>query len=853
MIADDHIKRLQADPDGIDFEALRRTGIASLQALSSQNWTDYNLHDPGVTLLELLCYGLSDLVYRTDFDVPDFLATDGNFIDYAQQALFPPEDVFPCRPVTHTDYCKRIYQQIPEVDDVWIRPVYGKLSGADELSDKKTQANLMPNGLFSVFIKSHESLVDTPKKTEAELKKEIIAVMAAQRNLCQDLYHVHIVKTQAYTLTGVIEIDESRPLADIYAEIYFRCAKLISAGARITRFEEALANGMSWEELLTGPLPEHGYIDAAHFDQNNSIVDVVKLIALIRHIPGVTQVRNLGLIDTQQRAVNHISSDHHDDFFPVLQFPREIAHMQALRLVYRRNPLGSTGNTSVAELQKSVLPQDLALWEHVSLSLKKFEFEYHAFRSNQGNLTRLMVLPQGEHRAFHDYLSIGEHSPAIYGINHYGVPNSEPPAVHARARQLKAYLYPFEQLMANYLASLQGVRQLYSLDENLQESYFAQFLQAPHIPNIELLYTEQANPQQIKQILQTQDNFSDRRNRVLDTLLAIYGEDFPSEGMRRFNVYNQEDSAQQAIRGKIKLLKALCFLSSNRGGAFDLSQPYWHAHNYAPLQLKIAILTDCSEANVGRSLVDHLNTGTPQFVSDKHYKNSLEQQSQLPQAVSYASTLPLPHTNQLTNLGKLRLPHNKLCAALLKAGIRLSNYRLLPTQNKQFWLCLSCEENAAIWPLIKLNLTEALNYAQQLQAQLLQMNQQCEGFHVLEHLLLRPRREGVSRKINDDFYAHRVSIILPGFTPRFADLGCRAWVEELISKNLPAHILPEFYWLDFAFLAQFEQRYRAWLQHLIDYTEDASEDVARTLDDTSEQLLELLKSNRTRHHNDVWL
>jgi hypothetical protein len=853
MIADDHIKRLQADLDGIDFDALRRAGIESLQALSSQSWTDYNLHDPGVTLLELLCYGLSDLVYRSDFDIPDFLAADGNFIDYAQQALFPPEAIFPSRPVTNTDYCKLIYEQIPEVDDVWIRPVYGKLSGADELSDKKTLANVIPNGLFSIFVKAHESLVGVPKKTEQELKKEITAVMAAQRNLCQDLYHVHIVKTQAYTLTGVIEIDETRPLADIYAEIYFRCAKLISAGARITRFEEALANGMSWEELLTGPLPEHGYIDSEHFNENNNVVDVVKLIALIRHIPGVTQVRNLGLIDTKQRSVNHISSDHHDDLFPVLQFPRDVAQMQALRLVYRRNPLGSNSNDSVSDQQKPVLPQDVTLWEHVSLSLKKFEFEYHAFRSNQGNLTRLLVLPQGEHRAFNDYLSIGEHTPAIYGINHYGVPNSEPPAVHARARQLKAYLYPFEQIMANYLASLQGIRQLYSVNENLQESYFVQFLQDAQIPNIETLYTEQANAQQIKQILHTHDNFSDRRNRVLDTLLAIYSECFPSEGMQRFNVYSQENGEHQAIQGKIKLLKALCFLSTNRGGALDLSKPYWDARNYAPLQLKIAILTGCNETNVGRSLVDHLNTGTPQFISDKRYKTSLEQQSQLPQAITYSSTIPLPHADNLTSLGRLRLPHNKLCPEMLKAGVQLSNYRLLPAPIKQFWLCLSCEDNASMWPLIRLSLSEAIDYAHQMRSQLLHLNQQCEGFHVLEHVLLRPRSKNVTRKINDDFYAHRVSIILPGFTPRFADLGCRAWIEELVSRNLPAHVLPEFYWLDFAFLAQFEHRYRAWLQHLRNASTANSMDTTMELDETSEQIIELLKLTRSRNQNTFWL
>ena len=32
-----------------------------LQELCGETWTDYNLHDPGVSILEQLCYGLTDL------------------------------------------------------------------------------------------------------------------------------------------------------------------------------------------------------------------------------------------------------------------------------------------------------------------------------------------------------------------------------------------------------------------------------------------------------------------------------------------------------------------------------------------------------------------------------------------------------------------------------------------------------------------------------------------------------------------------------------------------------------------------------------------------------------------------
>ena len=48
----------QREADNASFVALRSLGIDYTQALSGRVWTDYNLHDPGVTILEQLCLSL---------------------------------------------------------------------------------------------------------------------------------------------------------------------------------------------------------------------------------------------------------------------------------------------------------------------------------------------------------------------------------------------------------------------------------------------------------------------------------------------------------------------------------------------------------------------------------------------------------------------------------------------------------------------------------------------------------------------------------------------------------------------------------------------------------------------------
>ena len=45
----------------MDYAFLRQEGIRWLEQLAGDQWTDFNTHDPGITILEQLCYALTDL------------------------------------------------------------------------------------------------------------------------------------------------------------------------------------------------------------------------------------------------------------------------------------------------------------------------------------------------------------------------------------------------------------------------------------------------------------------------------------------------------------------------------------------------------------------------------------------------------------------------------------------------------------------------------------------------------------------------------------------------------------------------------------------------------------------------
>jgi len=109
-----------------NFSLLREKALAYIQQTSSAKWTDHNIHDPGITIMEALCYALADAGYRMNFPMQDLLTGDAG--NLPAQAFYYPQDILPCHPVTISDF-RKILIDLPLIKNAWITAVTDPATG----------------------------------------------------------------------------------------------------------------------------------------------------------------------------------------------------------------------------------------------------------------------------------------------------------------------------------------------------------------------------------------------------------------------------------------------------------------------------------------------------------------------------------------------------------------------------------------------------------------------------------------------------------------------------------------------------------------------------------------------------
>ena len=106
-----------------DYQFLREKGIEFIQNLSGKVWTDHGDHCPGITILEALCYALTDLGYRTGFDMKDLLTKEDGTMDPPDiSSLFPAHQVLTTHPLTIVDY-RKLLVKIEGLKNAWLNPM----------------------------------------------------------------------------------------------------------------------------------------------------------------------------------------------------------------------------------------------------------------------------------------------------------------------------------------------------------------------------------------------------------------------------------------------------------------------------------------------------------------------------------------------------------------------------------------------------------------------------------------------------------------------------------------------------------------------------------------------------------
>lgn len=113
------ISKRPSDDPSLDFERMREEGIEYIQKLSGQLWTDYNLHDPGVTILEVLCYALTDMGYRVNLLKEAFDSGEAANSGLIRRHFFSQDELIHSLPLSRGDFELFIEKNHEKVLSAW--------------------------------------------------------------------------------------------------------------------------------------------------------------------------------------------------------------------------------------------------------------------------------------------------------------------------------------------------------------------------------------------------------------------------------------------------------------------------------------------------------------------------------------------------------------------------------------------------------------------------------------------------------------------------------------------------------------------------------------------------------------
>jgi len=570
-----------------DFGLLREQGISLVRSLAGDTWTDHNAHDPGITILEQLCYALTDLGYRSQFALPDLLTRAGH--DPCAD-LPAPAQILPTSPVTITDLRKLVID-VPGVRNAWIDLVDEPAASFDSakhevspLAPAPTAGAATPSpsvseiriqGLLRVRIEMGD-VANANRRSEAA---RAIRVEAARRlHRCRplgvDVHEIVVLDDELIRLGATLEIDAVGDATRLLASIYQSIAGYFSPAVPFRTLAEMLERGRRVDEIFEGPLLDHGFIDDEDLAkiERRSSARISDLIHVLMAVPGVVlAVKSLHFTDGDDNPLKDWLLTVDADKTPRFDLENSKIHLERRGL-----RIDQTGVKVAAQ----------ALYESLARATSS--------RSRIAEHERELRPPPGRDRHVANYHSIQEHFPMTYGVGATGLPQSEPPARHALAKQLKAYLMFYDQLLANQFAQLANVGKLFSFGDEAPDandaddsyhSYFAQVV--PDDGELGLDAIRVSGPDKHRALLRhITEEPSDaagskgkpglqRRNRFLDHLLARFGEQFHDYALLQAGdgAVDGLTRAERLARDKRAFLRDYPRIGRDRGSAFNLLEP----------------------------------------------------------------------------------------------------------------------------------------------------------------------------------------------------------------------------------------------------------------------------------------
>jgi len=749
MIKPVYIEKASTKEPSMDFEFLRKSGIELIQQLSGKSWTDFNLHDPGLTILEQLCFSITELAYRTDFPLQDLLANEYGKINYQKNAFFIKEEILTTNPVTINDFRKVIIDEIDVVKNVWLYPI------------KSAYSDRALSGLYKILVQ-----VD-PKTAEKILSDDAISVniadqvrqcFVAKRNLCEDIIgEIVILKPEKLTVEAEIMIEPKRLAEEILAYVYHNLENSLNPPVKYYTEDELLNSGLSVDQIYNGPFLKNGFIPDSELTSRQTLIDPTELIKSVSQIDGVLSVKNLKIIMGQQGS-NNKPFKINDNGFALLDIKSSEQHIK----LFKDNFELSVKRPVFKSILQKVRETD------------KRDF----ISSFYGNSSRDKI--DGKYRNNRVYYSIQNQFPKIYGIGYEGLANNTPQSRKAQAKQLKGYLLFFEQIMANYLAQLSNIGDVLSieLDKTDPNTYYENSLY--NVPDVKYLLKEFSSKYPgmsaqdwdnfkkddengyilaLKESLENEGTFHQRKNQLFDHFLARFNEfltPFPVQlYCSLYETYLNDSKISTELNWKSSVLKNIPKFGSGRFRAFNYLKSTKSAKQW-DFEAKMRLLLYISDESADRKLSEALeneNISTEPsgskvlFKSQKEAKQSIEPswQNEMPQILMEKSEI-----NSLFRRGGIirnkNIPNDAFLLQnqdfrIFKHALDIRNFRIGPDPEREGrFIILYKAPDEEKWTLISQFSTHAsaMKSLKNLIDYIRKVNIKSEGFYLLEHILIRP-------------------------------------------------------------------------------------------------------------------
>ena len=771
---------------GMNFALLRQEGIKHIERLAGKVWTDYNTHDPGITILEQLCYAITDLSYRLDFEMKDLLAlSPKEKAGENRKQFFTAREILTVNPLTINDY-RKLLIDIDGVKNAWLEPIQNsqppiyydliRHTLTFEASELTQQVNL--NGLYRVLIEKNKNVIEDSQLNtmpiiwlllrdinciagilflqnsldEAWLIKKVKSKLNQHRNLCEDFASVEILRIEEISVKAEIEIEEGFDVNELMANIYFGLDNFISPNLQFFTLKELLNLGKTPEAIFNGFPLEHGFIDD---DELNSFIKknelyTSDLIRIILDIEGIKTVRSISIS-------SHLLSESEEwalaldpNLTPQL---KDIGHL--------------TSNITFYKGQIQINPKQDKAQEY----LKSLQQENT--KSPSTTQTKDIPIPVGEYRELSDYESIQNDFPANYGIGEIGLPASVSPQRKAQAKQLQAYLMFFDQLLANYFAQLEHSKDLFSFQSKNKTTYFDQDLSS--VPGAAEILKPDNNS--------AEDKWNDidkiRRNRFLNHLMAQYCEKFTDYSLLLYDSILEE----KLINNKITFLQNYPQISAERGKAFNYtdSSQVWNTDNVSGLKQRICSLL-----------------GIPYNRQTLPLSNELDEIEGF-HIVEHILLRPRSSNDSEQNPNFLNFGH------------QISEFQKRTDSNK-IVTCVS--EQHGLLENDRIQIFDTRDY----NGTYFVTNVQPNTFDIEIETEFVESEEGqwveVDRPL--DPYSFQISFVFPDWLSRFQNENFKQLIYNIITAEIPAHITPYYHWLDKLKMRIFENAYQLWLNTKMD-------------------------------------